>query len=61
MLLSYSDTDLSILVYKFRPETIGFNMCAENTQPQLTFLALLPWELSCVIHQLWELSDLNTC
>ena len=37
------NTDASILVYKFRPERTGFNMYAENTQPQLTFLALLPW------------------
>ena len=42
MLLSFSDT--SILVYKFRPERTGFNMYAEYTQPQLTFLALVPWE-----------------
>ena len=32
----------SILVYKFRPERTGFNMYAEYTQPQLTFLALVP-------------------
>ena len=46
MLLSFSDTrrtlDASILVYKFRPERTGFNMYAEYTQPQLTFLALVP-------------------
>jgi len=34
--------DASILVYKHRPERTGFNMDAENTQQQLTFLALLP-------------------
>ena len=27
---------------KHRPERTGFNMYAENTQQQLTFLALLP-------------------
>ena len=32
----------SILVYKFRPERTGFNMYAEYTQLQLTFLALVP-------------------
>ena len=40
----YRNTDASILVYKFRPERTGFNMNAEYTQPQLTFLALVPWE-----------------
>ena len=35
-----SNTDVSILVYKFRPERTGFNMYAEYTQLQLTFLAL---------------------
>ena len=39
-LLGYStNTDASILVYKFRT---GFNMYAEYTQLQLTFLALVP-------------------
>ena len=32
----------SIFVYKFRPERTGFNMYAEYTQQQLTFLALVP-------------------
>ena len=41
--LSSSATDASILVYKYRPERTGFNMHAENTQPQLTLLALIPW------------------
>jgi len=36
------------LVYKLRPKRTGFNMYAENTQPQLTFLALLPY-LQCII------------
>ena len=36
------NTDASILVYKHRPERTGFNVYAENTQQQLTFLALLP-------------------
>ena len=39
----YRNTDTSILVYKFRPERTGFNMYAEYTRPQLTFLALVPW------------------
>ena len=36
------NTDAFILVYKFRPERTGFNMYAEYTRPQLTFLALHP-------------------
>ena len=40
-LLGYqTNTDESILVYKFRPERTGFNMYAEYTQLLLTFLAL---------------------
>ena len=43
-LLGYwTNTDASILVYKFRPERPGFNMYAEYTHLQLTFLALWPW------------------
>ena len=43
ILLRYlRNTDASILVYKLRPERIGFNMYAENTQQQLTILLLLP-------------------
>ena len=38
----YRNTDASILVYKFRPKRTGFNMYAEYTQLQLTFLALVP-------------------
>jgi len=46
ILLGYkTNTDASILVYKFRPERTGFNMYAEHTPPQLTFLALVPWLL----------------
>ena len=42
-LLGYqTNTDASIFVYKFRPERTGFNMYAEYTQLQLTFLALVP-------------------
>ena len=37
------DEHASILVYKFFPERTGFNMYAEYTQPQLTFLTLVPW------------------
>ena len=48
MLLTSSDTkrsnnDTSILAYKFLPKRTGFNMYAEYTRPQLTFLALVPW------------------
>ena len=39
------NTDASILVYKFRPKRTGFDMYAEYTRPQLTFLALVPWFL----------------
>ena len=47
-LLGYStNTDEPILVYKFRLEKTGFNMYAEYTQLQLTFLALVPsWLLN---------------
>ena len=42
-LLGYqTNTDASILNYKFRPKRTGFNMYAEYTQPQLTFLAFVP-------------------
>ena len=40
-----TNTEASILVYKFRPEKTGFNMYAEYTQLQLTFLALHSWGL----------------
>ena len=41
ILLGYqTNTDASTLVYKFRPERTGFNMYAEYTQLQLTFLTL---------------------
>ena len=40
LLIYYNSIDASILVYKFRPERTGFNMYAEYTQLQLTFLAL---------------------
>ena len=39
----------SILVYKFRPERTGFNMYAEYTQPQLTFLTLQPWHKQSIL------------
>ena len=42
MIYPPDNTDASILVYKYCPERTGFNMYAENTQLQLTFLALLP-------------------
>ena len=43
-LLGYkTNTDASILLYKFRPERTCFNMYAEYTQLQLIFLASVPW------------------
>ena len=42
-----TNTDASIVVYKFRPERTGLNMYAEYTRPQLTFLALMPWPALC--------------
>ena len=45
------NTDASILVYKFRPERTGFNMYAENTRQQLTFLALVPWTCHSIIRE----------
>ena len=39
-LLRLTNTDASIIVYKFRPKRTGFNMYAEYTQLQLTVLAL---------------------
>ena len=42
ILLGYKkkNTDASILVYKHHPKRTGFNMYAENTQQQLTLLAI---------------------
>ena len=37
------NTDAFILVHKVCPKRTGFNMYAEYTGPQLTFLALEPW------------------
>ena len=47
MLLSSSDTrrrlmHLFFLVYTCRPERTGFNMYAEHTRPQLTYILLVP-------------------
>ena len=42
-------TDASILVYKQSPERAGLNMYAENTQQQITFLALLPCSDSSIL------------
>ena len=53
------DTDASILVYKYRPEKTGFNMNAENTQQQLTFLVLLPCLF--LIHTLSDKALMGTC
>ena len=42
-LLGYlTNSDTSILVYKFHPKRTGFNVYAEYTRPQLTFLVLHP-------------------
>ena len=43
LLVYYTNTNASILVYKFCPERTGFNMYAEYTRQKLTFLALHPW------------------
>ena len=42
-----TNTDASIVVYKFRPERTGLNMYADYARPQLTFLALMPWPALC--------------
>ena len=56
ILLGYlTNTDASILVYKFRPERTGFNMYAEYTQLQLTFLALKP----CINPNIFGMTFLN--
>ena len=47
------NTDTSILVYKYLPERTGFNMYAEYTQPQLTFLALVPCTHSSIEENIW--------
>ena len=60
----------SILVYKFRPERTGFNMYAEYTQLQLTFLPLNPClnvsstvlSLCCtVLHCIWVYRNVLYC
>ena len=50
------NTDASILVYKVHPERTGFTMYAEYMRPQLTFLALVPWDhakfrVGCISYQ----------
>ena len=52
---------LSILVYQFRPERTGFNMYAEYTRPQLTFLALVPWTNLIEIHKFQEKIEEVVC
>ena len=43
-LLGYqTNTDASILVFKFLPKWTGFNMYVEYSRPQLTFLPLHAW------------------
>ena len=57
MLLSSSNTtntDASILVYKFRPKSTGFNMSAEYTQPQLTFQILIQMLIQILIQILMQ-------
>ena len=64
MLLTSSDTkrtDAFILVYKFRPKRTGFNMYAEyNSRPQLTFLALHPWEGTNIKKQYFNYAEGGT-
>ena len=43
-----TNTDTPFFVYNFRPERTGFNMYAEYTQLQLTFLALAPCRALCL-------------
>ena len=52
------ETDAFILVDKHRPEKTGFNMYAENTQQQLTFLALLPWFIPSTLRIYFQIFDL---
>ena len=52
------ETDPFILVDKHRPEITGFNMYAENTQQQLTFLALLHWFFSSTLRIYFQIFDL---
>ena len=46
--MSQPDMDMEhwciYFVFKFHPARTGFNMYAEYTRPQLTFLALVPWK-----------------
>ena len=57
-LLGYlTNSDASILVYNFLPERTGFNMYAEYTRPQLTFLALVPLFYLSTIKTLNNLID----
>ena len=53
----YTNTDASILVYKFRPKRTGFNMNAEYTRPQLTFLALHPCLKQSYYRCIWLLKS----
>jgi len=46
--LTSSDTKRTHL-FLFRPKRTGFNMYAEYTRPQLTFLALVP----CLCQSIW--------
>ena len=57
-LLGYwTNTDASILVYKFQPKRTGLNMYAEYTRPQLNFLALHPCSGLSVF---WKILDIQT-
>ena len=47
------NTDASILVNKFRPKRTGFNVYAEYTQLQLTFLALHSWASTVKLSWAW--------
>ena len=55
----YRNTDASILVYKFRPKRTGFNMYAEYTRTQLTFLALHPCDLHFINSLFTEILDFS--
>ena len=57
-LLGYrTNTEASILIYKFRTKRTGFNM---YTRPQLTFLALHPWEGTNIKKQYFNYTEGGT-
>ena len=57
-LLGYkTNTDASILVYKFRPKRSGFNVYAEYIRPQLTLLCIT----ALVLQYSFKLQALEIC